>query len=346
MSAIRVAVVGASGYSGGELLRLLLGHEGVEIACLTSRGEAGKALVEVQPRFRGLARAEALRFVEPTMANLLGCGAEVAFLALPHGVAYEFAQPLLESGWRVIDLSDDFRVKDASVYEAFRGVTHPAPELLPDAVYGLPEIHREALRRARLVACPGCYPTSVILPLVPLLKERCVKPGSICVASMSGASGAGRKLSVPLLFVECNESVRAYNIPKHRHLAEMEQELSLAAGEDVVISFTPHLVPVTAGIATTIYAEAMAGVEGGRVSEVMEAAYGEEPFVRLLGEGGLPDTKHVVRTNFVDIGWTYDPRTSRLVICSAEDNLGKGAAGQAVQNFNLLHDLPETMGLI
>ena len=345
MSKIPVAVVGASGYSGTELLRLLLFHDQAEIVCLTSRQAAGRHLAEEQPRFRGIAKAEALTFVEPTMDNLNASGAKLAFLALPHGVAYEFAEPLLADGWRVIDLSDDFRVSDAAVYEAFRGVKHPAPQLLPQAVYGLPEVHRAAIKETNLVACPGCYPTSMILPLVPLVKEGLVKNDSICVASMSGVSGAGRKASVPLLFVECNESVRPYNIPKHRHLAEVEQELSRAAGEPVVISFTPHLVPISQGIATSIFADAKPGIGASDLRAAFEAAYRDEPFVRLLEDGALPDTKHVVGTNFIDVGWVHDPRTSRFVICSAEDNIGKGAASQAIQNFNLMHDLSETLGL-
>ncbi len=345
MKPIRVAVVGASGYSGNELLRLLLFHEGVEIACLTSRQAAGESLTEEQPRFRSLPGAETLRFVEPTFENLQDSGAKVAFLALPHGVAHEFAEPLLEAGWRVIDLSDDFRVRDPAAYAAFRQHPHPAPHLLPRAVYGLPEAHREAIRDATLVACPGCYPTSVLLPLLPLVAARCVKPASLCVAAMSGVSGAGRKASLPLLFVECNESVRAYNIPRHRHLAEMEQELSAAAGEAVILSFTPHLVPITAGIASTIFADAAEDVTPDTVREIYQKAYGSEPFVRLLEDGALPDTKNVVGTNYLDLGWVLDPRTHRLALCSAEDNLGKGAASQAVQNFNLMHGLPETTGL-
>lgn len=342
---IPVAVIGASGYSGTELLRLLLFHERAEIACLTSRQAAGKALSDEQPRFRGLPSAEALRFVEPTMENLEASGAKLAFLALPHGVAYEFAEPLLEAGWRVIDLSDDFRVRDAGAYEAFREHAHPAPHLLPRAVYGLPEAHRDAIRASDLVACPGCYPTSILLPLIPLVRSGCIRPETLCVASMSGPSGAGRKAVIPLLYVECNESVRPYNIPRHRHLAEVEQELSTAAGKPVTISFTPHLVPITAGIATTTYASAAEGAAPDAVGRALEEAYADEPFVRLLGEGVLPDTKHVAGTNYIDIGWVYDPRTHRFVICSAEDNLGKGAASQAIQNFNLMHGLPETTGL-
>ena len=214
MDRIPVAVIGASGYSGTELIRHLLFHEKADLVCLTSRQAVGKRLADEQRRFRNISRAEALTFTEPTMENLLSSHAKLAFLALPHGVAWEFAEPLLQAGWRVIDLSDDFRVRDADRYEAFRDVKHPAPHLLPQAVYGLPELHREAIKNSSLIACPGCYPTSMILPLVPALKAGCLKHESICIASMSGVSGAGRKASIPLLYAECNESVRPYNIPE------------------------------------------------------------------------------------------------------------------------------------
>lgn len=345
MQKVPIAIIGASGYSGAELLRILLFHEGVELRCLTSRQMAGQDLAQEFPRFQSLKAARGLRFVEPEIPTLLESGAKCAFLALPHGVAWQFAEPLLAAGWRVIDLSDDFRVQDAASYEQYRSHPHPAPHLLGQSVYGLPEIHAEAIRQARLLASPGCYPTSVLLPLIPLLRARCVMPQSIRVFSMSGVSGAGRKAEIPLLFCECNESLRAYGIPKHRHLAEMEQELSRAAGEQVLISFTPHLVPITAGMTSTIYADAAPGMTAQSVGEALEQAYANRPFVRLLGEGKLPDTKNTRGSNFIDIGWVHDPRTNRFVLCSAQDNLGKGAASQAVQSFNLMHDFPETMGL-
>jgi N-acetyl-gamma-glutamyl-phosphate reductase len=204
-------------------------------------------------------------------------------------------------------------------------------------------VHAEEIRGTDLVASAGCYPTSILLPLIPVLRAGLIDPASIVAHSMSGVSGAGRKASVPLLYCECNESVRGYGMPKHRHLSEIEQELSLAAGGAVRISFLPHLVPATAGIATTTTAT-LTGTPG-EVDEALERAYGEAPFVRLLGRGGFPDTKNVVRTNFIDIGWHHDERTGRLLLLSAEDNLGKGAAGQAVQNFNMMFGIPETAGL-
>ena len=346
MERIKTAIVGASGYSGEQLVRLLLRHPGVELVALTSRQEAGRAVSEVMPKFRGWPGAEALYFIDPDPARLRDLGVATAFLALPHGVAAEIALPLLSAGMTVIDLSADFRLEDAAVYREFYDHEHPAPEWLSEAVYGLPEVHADRIKAARLIASPGCYPTSVILPLVPLLRQHLIDPGTITTCAMSGVSGAGRKASVPLLFAECNESVRAYSVPKHRHLSEIEQELSRAAGEQVRITFTTHLVPVTAGICTTTYASLRPGVTAARVTEVMTGLYESARFVRLLGEGGCPDTKNVVGTNFIDIGWAVDDRTGRVILLSAEDNLIKGAAGQAIQSFNLRHGFDEALGLL
>jgi len=344
MKRIKTAIVGASGYSGMELLRLLLGHPGVELVAVTSRQEAGKALAEVFPRFCKAPGSE-LAFMAPDPDEIAATGAQVAFLALPHGVAAEIARALLERGLRVIDLSADFRLNDAAVYQEFYCHAHPAPDLLTEAVYGLPEIRAEEITAARLVASPGCYPTSVLLPLQPLLREKLIDTTSIVANSMSGVSGAGRKADVSLLFCECNESARAYGVPKHRHLSEIEQELSLAACETVVISFIPHLIPVNAGIATTTTARLREGVSPDAIGAALEKAYAGEPFVRLLGKGGCADTKNVTRTNFIDIGWHHDPRTGRVILTSAEDNLGKGAGGQAVQSFNLMFGFSATDGL-
>ncbi len=342
----RVAILGASGYSGAELIRILLGHEGVELVCVTSRSEAGRCLGDVFPRFRGVGVADSLKFIEPDIEEIVATGAQVAFLALPHGVAAGFAGSLLEAGLKVIDLSADFRISDAGVYEEFYGIVHPDPALLAEAVYGLPEVRSGEIAQARLVASPGCYPTSVILPLLPALADSLIDPASIHVVSMSGTSGAGKKADASLLFAECNESLRAYCVPRHRHLSEIEQELSIAARQKVTISFTPILTPVTAGIYTTVYAAAQNGAQAGDLERSLGNAYGAAPFVRLLGENIPPDTKHVTRSNFIDIGWAYDSRTGRFVLMSAEDNLVKGASGQAVQNFNLMSGLPQTSGLI
>ena len=344
MKTKQIAIVGASGYSGEELVRLLLSHPHAELAAVTSRQYAGQTLAQVFPRFAHHPRAKALRFSEPKV-ELLAKQAQIVFLALPHGVAAEFAVPLLELGCQVIDLSADFRVKSAAVYKDFYAHDHPAPELLAQAVYGLPEAYRAQIRQASLIASPGCYPTSILLPTLPLLKAGLVQPTGIIADSLSAVSGAGRKAELDYLFVECNESVRPYGIPKHRHLSEIEQELSLAAGSQVTIQFTPHLIPVNRGILTTLYLTP-ANATSDKITACYQAAYANEPFVRLLEGKALPDTKNVVGTNVIEIAWRLDPRTGRLIVMSAEDNLVKGASGQAVQSMNLMCGFPETAGLI
>jgi N-acetyl-gamma-glutamyl-phosphate reductase len=343
---VKVAVVGASGYSGRELLRLLLLHPHAEIVAVTSRALSGKPLIAEFPRFRGIPQAESLAFIAPDIAGITASGATVAFLALPHGVAHEFAGPLLKAGLRVIDLSADFRLRDAAVYAEYYDHAHPAPELLQQAVYALSELNSDAIKGANLIACPGCYPTSVLVPLVPLLRAGLIADAPIAVSSMSGVSGAGRKESVPFLFCECNESVRSYSVPKHRHMSEIGQELDLAAGRRVRFTFVPHLIPVNQGICTTIFASLRDGASLDDVAAAYAAAYAGRPFVRLLGKNHNPDTKNVTGTNFVDVGWAFDERSRQLILMSAEDNLVKGASGQAVQNFNLSHGFPETAGLM
>ena len=341
---VPVAIVGANGYSGEELCAILARHPAVSIAAVTSRQHAGKPAGGVLPRLSGVGDFSKLLFTEPAIDSLLGCGAEFFFLALPHGLAAEYAVPLWEAGKRVIDLSADFRLRDAGVYWEFYGEEHPAPQLLPEAVYGLPELHRESIRAAKLVGSAGCYPTSILLPLVPLIKAGLIDVSDIAVASASGVSGAGRKAETALLFGECNESLRAYGLPKHRHLSEIEQELSLVASSRVAITFTPHLAPMTRGIHTTIFTRLAAGVSPESILPALQTAYANEPFVRV--SSNLPDTKHVTGTNFCDISARFDARTGRLILLSAEDNLVKGAAGQAVQNFNLMAGLDETAGLL
>lgn len=338
----KVAIIGASGYTGLELLRLVFCHPHTEVVAITSRSYAGQSVTGVFPRFQNHPGTD-LAFIEPDMEAVAATGAEVAFLALPHGAAAPFAKALLEKGLKIIDLSADFRLEDPEVYADFYGSPHPAPELLAEAVFGLPEIYHEEIRTARLIASPGCYPTSIILPLIPLLRAGLLDPTTIAVSSMSGVSGAGRKAALPLLFAEVNESVRSYGLPRHRHLSEIEQELGKAAGETVTISFVPHLIPVTAGICTTTFAK-LTG-DYGEVERVLTKAYGKSAFVRLRGPGVSPDTKNVIRTNYLDLGWHHDPRTGRLILQSTEDNLGKGAAGQAVQSFNLMNGFPPTAGL-
>jgi N-acetyl-gamma-glutamyl-phosphate reductase len=340
----QIAIVGASGYSGEELVRLLLSHPHVELTAVTSRQYAGQTVAQIFRKFAHHPRAKGLRFSEPK-AELLAKQAQIVFLALPHGVAAEFAVPLLQLGCQVIDLSADFRVRSAAVYKDFYDHDHPAPELLAQAVYGLPEVYRAQIRKASLVASPGCYPTSILLPTVPLLKAGLVQPTGIIADSLSGVSGAGRKAELDYLFVECNESARPYGIPKHRHLSEIEQELSVAADQQVTIQFTPHLIPVNRGILTTLYLTPTTATLD-QVTACYQAAYANEPFVRLLEGKALPDTKNVVGTNVIEIAWRLDPRTGRLLVMSAEDNLVKGASGQAVQSMNLMCGFAETAGLI
>lgn len=350
---IKVGVIGASGYSGEELVRLLLAHPHVELAAVTSRQYAGQSLTNVFPKFAHYAHAKSLQFTEPNV-QALARQAQIIFLALPHGVSAEFAVPLLKLDCKVIDLSADFRVKSAEVYKEFYAHDHPAPDLLAKSIYGLPEIYREQIKQASLIASPGCYPTSILLPTLPLLRAGLIHPTSIIADSLSGVSGAGRKVEQDYLFVECNESVRPYGVPKHRHLSEIEQELSLAANEQITIQFTPHLIPVNRGILTTLYMAPAKHFTGasemfeltGKITACYANAYGKEPFVRLLDGKILPDTKNVVGTNVCEIGWRLDPRTGRLIVMSALDNIVKGASGQAVQSMNILCGFEETSGLI
>jgi N-acetyl-gamma-glutamyl-phosphate reductase len=336
MKKTKAAIVGASGYSGQELIRLLVRHPHVEITQFTSRQYAGKAVAEVFPRFRGQVDAT---FTEPDVTRI---DADAVFLALPHGVAAEFAPPLLQKGIKVLDLSADFRLKSASVYKEFYEHEHPAPHLLKQSVYGLPEIHREQIRSAKLVACPGCYPTSIILGIAPALKTGLVKSDGIIATSLSGVSGAGRKVADEFLFTECNESARAYSVPKHRHLGEIEQEVSSLAGTNVTITFTPHLIPLNRGIVSTICLSLAKKAEDALA--MYRDFYKGETFVRVTPS--LPDTKNVEATNFCDISVRVDPRTNRLIVVSAIDNLTKGAAGQAVQCLNLVCGYDEATGLL
>jgi len=345
-SPVKIAVLGASGYSGIELLRLLLRHPHAELVAVTSRTLAGKALSAEFPRFRHVGVADSLIFSEPDVQAIKATGAEIAFLALPHGVSVEYAKPLLEAGLKVIDLSADFRLRSAALYREFYAHEHTAPELLAEAVYALPEIRAEEIKKARLIACPGCYPTSILLPLIPLLKAGLITAAPIAVSSMSGASGAGRSASVPLLFCEVQNSVRSYSVPSHRHLSEIGQELAIAAGREVQLTFVPHLIPTYAGICSTIFATPVSGTTADQISAVLHEAYAAQTFVRLLGLNKSPDTKNVVGTNFIDIGWALDARSGSLILMSTEDNIGKGASGQAVQNMNLLCGFQPTAGLL
>jgi N-acetyl-gamma-glutamyl-phosphate reductase len=340
---MKVGIVGASGYIGETLVKLLLGHPEVELAAVTSRTHAGKPLAQVIPSVRGIDRGMA--FTVSDAAALAAGDIPLFFLALPHGAAAEFARALLGSGKRVIDLSADFRLSDVATHEKYYG-RHAAPDLLAHARYVLPELTAPEWKTgARIVASPGCYPTGALIPLVPPLRDGVVAREHIVVNSFSGVSGAGRKLEETYLYAERAESAKAYGLVKHRHLPEIEEQLSLYAGARVVIQFNPHLAPMRCGIATTI---TVPGAPGATIEALYAAwgrAYARAPFVQILPSGETPDTAHVVGTNRIDISAVHDPRTGNFVITSAEDNLVKGAAGQAVQTMNLWFGFEETAGL-
>jgi N-acetyl-gamma-glutamyl-phosphate reductase len=347
---MNAAIVGASGYSGEVLVRLLSRHPHVALAAVTSRQHAGKKLGSVMPAVRAI--APDIAFIDSKPDELAARGdIDVFFLALPHGAAADFAKALVPAGKRVIDLSADFRIADLATYERYYG-PHHAPELLPSARFVLPEITPPAWKtEAKLVAAPGCYPTSVLVPLVPLLKAGVVSREHIVANSFSGVSGAGKKVDEMFLFVERAESAKAYGLVKHRHLAEIEEQLNLHGGDGkggapVVIQFNPHLAPMRRGIATTITVPAAPGATIDSLYAAWSTAYAGRPFVQILPSGETPDTAHTVGTNRIDISAVFDPRTKNFVITSAEDNLVKGASGQAVQIMNLWFGLEETAGLM
>lgn len=338
---IKVAIVGASGYTGVELLRILHNHPEVAVTCVTSEQSAGRPVSDVFPTLRG-------RY-DLTLQNLEPVGiaeqVDVVFTALPHKAAMEVVPTFLEMGKNIVDLSADYRLHDADVYGRWYE-KHLTPDLLSQAVYGIPELRRAEIAKASLIANPGCYPTSVILGLAPLLKGKVIDPKSIIVDAKSGTSGAGRGAKVDNLYCEVNEGFKAYGVGGvHRHIPEIEQELSLLAGDPLAISFTPHLVPMDRGILSTIYSAPVGKVSAAELITLYEAFYDGEPFVRVLPEGTFPSTSHVRGSNFCDIGIAVDERTGRVIVVSAIDNLVKGASGQAVQNMNLMCGLPETLGL-
>ncbi len=343
---MKVGIVGASGYSGEVLVKLLLSHPQVTLAAVTSRQHAGKALSAVIPALRGT-RADTLLFVGSDAAELAARG-DIAlwFLALPHGAAAEFAKVLVAAGRRVIDLSADFRVAALATYEKYYG-HHHAPELLPHARFVLPELTDARWRdEIKLAAAPGCYPTSTLVPLAPLVAAGVVAREHIVVNSFSGVSGAGKKAEEAYLYCERAESAKAYGLVKHRHLAEIEEQLSLRAGAPVVVQFNPHLAPMRRGIITTITAPAAPGATLDSLYAAWRQAYAGRPFVSLLPSGETPDSAHVTGSNRVDISAVHDARTGNFVITSALDNLVKGASGQAVQIMNLWCGFPEAAGLL
>lgn len=336
---IRVSIVGGTGYTGVELLRLLAVHPEVEIAAITSRGESGRAVADLFPNLRGHLD---LQFSEPDPARLNE--SDVVFFATPHGVAQSMVPDLYDRGVKIIDLSADFRIQNIAVWEQWYGQPHGCPELVSEAVYGLPEVNRDNIRSARLIACPGCYPTSILLGFLPLLAEGLVAMDDLIANAASAASGAGRGASVNNLHTEISDSFKAYGVEGHRHLPEMEQALASMAGEPVQLTFVPHLLPVIRGIHATLYATLLDNDVD--LQALYERYYADEPFVDVLPAASYPQTRSVRGANICRIGVARPQQRHKAVVMSIIDNLVKGASGQAIQNMNLLFGLPETCGLL
>lgn len=335
---IKAGVVGGTGYTGVELLRLLALHPQVELQVITSRSEAGRAVADLFPNLRAYLE---LAFSEPDMTTLAGC--DLVFFATPNGIAMTMAQQLLDAGVRVIDLAADFRLRDVAAWQRWYGMEHACPALLSDAVYGLPEVNRAQIARAQLVANPGCYPTAVQLGFLPLLRAGVIAPDSLIADCKSGVSGAGRKASVSTLFCEAGENFRAYAVPGHRHLPEIEQGLQAATDQAVGLTFVPHLTPMIRGIHATLYARLAQSDVG--LQALFEAAYSQEPFVDVLPAGSHPETRSVKGANYCRVAVHRPEPGETVVVLSVIDNLVKGAAGQAIQNMNIMFDLPEATGL-
>jgi len=335
---IKVGIVGGTGYTGVELLRLLVGHPRVELVAITSRQEAGRGVAELFPNLRGHLD---LAFSEPDVERLAGC--DLVFFATPHGVAQATVPALLARGVKVIDLSADFRIRSVPLWERWYGQTHGCPELVAEAVYGLPEFNRERIRGARLIACPGCYPTSVLLGFLPLLEQGLADITDMIANSASGVSGAGRQASIPNLLTEASDNFKAYGVAGHRHLPEIEQGLADIAGASVALTFVPHLLPIIRGIHSTLYAT-LTDPEVD-LQALYEQRYRDEPFVDVLPAGQYPETRTVRGANWVRVAVQQPQGRGKAVVMVVEDNLVKGASGQAVQNLNILFDLPETLGL-
>lgn len=340
---IKAGLVGVTGYTGMELARLMTHHSSMELVRATSRSEAGKTLADIYPFLNRLPLG-GLLITEPDPADLAE-ECDVVFLAVPHKTAMEIAAALLEQGVKVVDLSADFRINDKDVYEHWYATEHTQEELLPEAVYGLPELYLEEIMGARLIANPGCYPTSAILGLAPALKEELIVPDGIVIDAKSGTSGAGRGAKVGTLFCEVYDSFRAYGLPTHRHTPEIEQEISKLAGTDMTVSFNTHLLPIDRGILSTIYTVLADDTSLEEVHRVYTEFYAYKPFVRVLPLGQLPETRFVRGTVFCDIGLVVDERTGRLIIISAIDNLCRGASGQALMNANLICGLDVDEGI-
>jgi len=338
---IKAGIIGATGYAGGEIVRLLMGHKDVEIVWYGSRSYVGKKYADV---FANMFQIVDDKCLDDNMEELAS-QVDVIFTATPQGLCASLITEEILSKVKVIDLSADFRIKDVSVYEEWYKLEHKSPQFIEEAVYGLCEINREKIKEARLIANPGCYPTCSTLAIYPLVKERLIDPSTIIIDAKSGTSGAGRGAKVDNLYCEVNENIKAYGVAGHRHTPEIEEQLSYAAGEPVVLNFTPHLVPMNRGILITAYASLCRDVSYEEVKAAYDKYYANEYFVRVLDKDVCPQTKWVEGSNFVDVNFKIDPRTKRVIMMGAMDNLVKGAAGQAIQNMNLMFGLKENEGL-
>lgn len=338
---IKAGIIGATGYAGGELVRILTGHKNVEIKWYGSRSYIDKKYAEVYQNMFQIVDDKCMDDNMEALADQV----DVIFTATPQGLCASLVNEEILSKVKIVDLSADFRIKDVATYEEWYKIQHPTPQFIPEAVYGLCEINREAVKKARLVANPGCYPTCSTLSIYPLLKEGLIDPGTIIIDAKSGTSGAGRGAKVDNLYCEVNENIKAYGVANHRHTPEIEEQLSYAAGEPVLINFTPHLVPMNRGILITAYASLKKEVSYEEVKAAYDKYYANEKFVRVLEKDVCPQTKWVEGSNYVDVNFKIDPRTKRVIMMGAMDNLVKGAAGQAVQNMNLMFGLKESEGL-
>jgi N-acetyl-gamma-glutamyl-phosphate reductase len=337
---IKAAIFGASGYTGQELTRILAGHSEVKLVAVTSRRFAGQPVADVFPSLQGLT---SLKYKNATPAQI-GNICDIVFLALPHGVSMEIAPEFLKVGKKVIDLSADYRLRDVKIYETWYG-KHSSTKFIKEAVYGIPELYRAKIKKTKFIANPGCYPTSIILGLAPALKKKLLDVSTIIADSASGVSGAGREPLIGSLFCEVDGGFKAYKVGKHRHLPEIEQELNALAGKKFAITFTPHLLPVKRGILSTIYAKLNKDISLEELHSLYCAFYADEKFVRICPQGVYPNISSVCGSNYCDIGVAVDPWTKRVIIMSAIDNLIKGAAGQAVQNMNIICGFAENAGL-
>lgn len=336
----KVGIIG-DGYTAAELVRIIAGHEQLEVAMVTSTENIGQSMAQIYPHLRNFTEV----VCSATDVETLKQKCDAVFMALPHGLSVPLVQELSGAGVRCVDLGADFRLKDSRIYEQYYEIVHPAPEMLAAAVYGIPELYREEIRGAQIVANPGCFPTSAIVPLAPLLEAGVIESQGIVVDSKSGVSGAGKALKASSHFCEVNEGIKAYGVGTHRHGPEIAQELSLAAGEAVGMIFTPHLVPMNRGILSTCYCRLRPGARANQIREVLEDKYRAEYFVDILPEGIFPHTKWVYGSNLVQIGIYAEQGSGNVIVVSALDNLCKGASGQAVQNLNLMLGLEETQGL-